>query len=106
MSNLYYIAPEQELFDEVKKAAMKIWRGYDDTYGYATEKIDSIKDLENIEDNLMCMVSMFDIMNQAQLALALSVEANNAIFDRLVAGGMEPYDASTFLVKGRIRNEI
>lgn len=100
---LYYTAPSQELFDEVKKTAIEIWNTYDDTYNYATEKINSIKDIENIRDNFMYMVAMFDDVNQSILATKISQEAGNAIFDRMVSGGMEPYYASHFLIKGRIK---
>lgn len=88
MDNLYYQAPENRIFNEVKAAALEIWGSYDDTYGYATEKKDRIKDLTNTGDNVMYIVAMFDIVNQVKLAQAISPDARAAIRDRLKAGGM------------------
>ena len=87
MENLYYIAPPDEQFEELKDKAIEIWKEYDDTYGYATEKIESIKDMKNIKDNFMYMVAMFDIQNQMKLAQKLSLETRVAVKDRMIAGG-------------------
>ena len=43
----YYKQPKQEYFDEVKSVCIKTWGLFDDQFGYATEKINQIKDLEN-----------------------------------------------------------
>lgn len=89
-TQLYYTAPEQKLFDEVKNKAMELWLEVDsdhDKYGYATGKIKRIKDLENIRDNFMYIVAMFDIDNQQLLANKLSSEARIAIRERLEDGG-------------------
>lgn len=91
MSDLYYKTPTQEQFDEVKSKATEIWLTYDNTYGYASEKIDRIKDLGNISDNIMVIVAMFDGANQAKLARMLSPETKKAIADRLKAGGNPDY---------------
>lgn len=85
--SLYYQAPEDKVFNEVKEVSMNIWGSYDDTYGYASEKIDRIKDLPNYKDNLMYMVSMFDSDNQRKLSLSLSKESKKAIRDRYISGG-------------------
>lgn len=87
MTNLYYKPPKKEYFDEVKIRAISIWASYDNTYGYATEKINKIKDLKNTEGNFMYMVAMFDGQNQAKLAKSLSDGAKKAIANRLKAGG-------------------
>lgn len=62
----YYQAPPQEVFDDIKENAEKIWRTYDDTHGYATEKLERI-DIKNIKDNAWYIVAMFDAQNQAKL---------------------------------------
>ena len=79
---LYYEAPSDEIFQEVKKEAIKIWETYDDTYGYATEKIDRIKDLENIRDNFMYLWAMLDNNNQVKLFANISEEARDAFVER------------------------
>lgn len=90
MNNLYYIAPTDQVFDEVKLKCIEIWNTYDDTYGYATEKIDRIKDLKNIKDNVMYMIAMFDMSNMTILAIKLTPDTRKAISDRMIAGGNPP----------------
>jgi hypothetical protein len=89
-AELYYTPPADELFEEVKKASINVWNDYDDTHGYATEKIKRIKDIGNVGDNFMYMVSMFDMHNQRKLSSYLSEESKKAVKERLLNGGMEP----------------
>ena len=77
----YYTAPPQEVFDEIKKAALEIWNTYDNTYGYVDEKVNRIKDLENIQDNAWYIVAMFDATNQAKLLKKVSFETAEMIRD-------------------------
>lgn len=77
----YYKAPPQKVFDEIKQASIEIWRTYDDEFGYATEKINSIKDLENVGDNAWYMVALFDIVNQHKLLEKVSQETADMIVD-------------------------
>lgn len=63
----YYNTPPQEIFDDIKDNAMKIWNTYDDEFGYRSEKINRIKDIGNIKDNAWYVVAMFDQSNQAKL---------------------------------------
>jgi len=86
----YYTPPSDKIFEEIKEKSIEIWKTYDDSYGYATEKTDRIKDLKNIQDNGMTMVAMFDSENQVKLANTLSDEAKMAIRDRMIAGGTPP----------------
>ena len=66
---------------------MEIWDTYDNTYGYVDEKVNRIKDIKNISDNVMSIVGMFDISNQSILANKLSEESRKAIRDRMIDGG-------------------
>ena len=75
----YYKQPKQEYFDEVKSACIKFWNAFDDQFGYATEKINIIKDLENNSTNYMMMVKMFHQLNWEVLAELLSLEVRNDI---------------------------
>ena len=93
MKNLYYTPPPEISFAEVKSAAMELWKQVDsdnDRYGYATSKIDRIKDIKNVKDNFMYIVAMFDIHNQAKLASKLSAETRQEISLRLLVGGADP----------------
>jgi len=86
MSNLYYIAPDQNIFEEVKSKCMEIWDTYDDEYGYASEKKNEI-DVENVSDNFMYMIARFDSQNQRKLSSMLSEESKKQIRDRMLDGG-------------------
>ena len=68
----YYIAMSDEAFNEIKEESIKIWRSYDDTYLYATGKINQVKDLSNTSDNAMYIIGMFDPVNTRKLLGKLS----------------------------------
>lgn len=71
-----------EVFEDIKQAAISLWNTYDDTYGYATEKISRIKDLENLPSELEevflpnwgYIIAMFDIGNQHALLAHLKTK--------------------------------
>lgn len=63
----YYTAPSDEVFEDIKTNAIKLWQTYDDQYGYATDKVNRIKDIANVQDNAWYIVAMFDIENQVKL---------------------------------------
>lgn len=79
----YYEAPPQEVFDDIKLNAQAIWRTYDDTHGYATEKLERI-DINNIKDNAWYIVAMFDGHNQERLLKMVKPETADMI--RLARG--------------------
>lgn len=84
---LYYTPPPENIFREVQKKAIELWREIDtdnDKYGYASEKIGRIKDLQNLQDNFMYIVAMFDPNNQHKLFQKLSTKANIEILRRLL----------------------
>jgi len=81
---LYYVAPEEEIFEDMKSNAIEIWRTYDDEFGYATDKIDRIKYIKNIKDNFMYILAMFDPNNQRRLFLKLQDETKREVFERLI----------------------
>lgn len=80
----YYDAPSDKIFEEIRTAAIEIWSGHDDTFGYATEKIDRVKALKNVKDNWGTMVGMFDSVNQRKLYLKLSPEARAKVNEWLL----------------------
>lgn len=84
--DLYYTPPSDEIFEEVRQRALDMWSQYDHM-DYVKSKQDRIKDIPNVQDNLMYMVAMFDIHNQQRLATTLSKEARQAIHERLVSSG-------------------
>lgn len=88
---LYYVPPTDEIFDEVKAAAIKLWKHYDNEFGYVEEKVERIKHIANIKDNVMYMVAMFDSENRYMLAGMLSEKAREAIRARMIDGGNDVY---------------
>lgn len=89
MKNLYYTPPTDEIFSEVKEKAIQIWLSYEIIGDGIREKVVNLKKLENITDNFMYIVALFDSNNQARLAAKLSDEARFAVRQRLIAGGAE-----------------
>ncbi len=81
-----YTAPSQEVFDEIKEGAIAVWKRYDDTFGYASEKINRVQSINNIEDNWGFIVSMFDIHNKQKLFEILQSDEAKG----LVAQAIEP----------------
>ncbi len=75
--------PSIEIFDEIKKAAITIWKTKSNAYGYADEKIDKINSISNCKDNAMVFYRTFDCMNQEKMNHLLSDEALNYIYDNL-----------------------
>lgn len=99
-TKLYYTPPRDSSFNEVRDKSIEIWKTYDDEFGYATEKINGIKDLENTGGNFMYIVSQFDHWNQKKLAYMLSREASNDVSIRKLAGGAtEEYDVFNIWMK-------
>ena len=75
----YYTAPSNRTFNNIVARAIDIWLTYDDTYGYATEKLNQIRDLPNVGGNYMYVVNMFDWENQAKLFSMVQPKAKEAI---------------------------
>lgn len=87
MTSLYYTAPSDEIFEEVKNEAIDLWENLDSHPSYIEEKTNRIRDIKNVGDNVMYIVAMFDFGNQAKLAGTLSVVARAAVRDRMRDGG-------------------
>lgn len=86
-AKLYYTAPSNEAFEELRKAAIEVWQQYDNEYGYVDEKTAAIVNIRNVSDNFMYMVAMFDINNQRKLAEKLSPATRLAVRERMIDGG-------------------
>jgi len=71
--------PTPELFNEIKQAAITVWRTKDDTHGYATNKVQIIKNISNYKDNVMISFRMFDSNNQDLMLTLLSEQAKQYI---------------------------
>lgn len=79
----YYTPPSDEVFEDIKQNAIRIWAAYDDRYKYGTEKINRIKDIKNVKDNAWYMVAMFDWENQLKLINMVQPETADLIREAL-----------------------
>jgi hypothetical protein len=86
-AELYYTPFSEKEFSEIKEAAIEIWQLYDDTYGYASGKIDEIKNVKNIRDNGMYIIAMFDSENQQRLSKMLTSATRVAVSARISSTG-------------------
>lgn len=87
MKGLYYTAPSDELFNEMKMECTEQWRTHDNTYGYVDEKLARIKDIKNVEDNFMYMLAMFDHLGIRSILGRCSPEMCEQVRLRMVDGG-------------------
>lgn len=81
--NLFYMAPRDEIYNEMLEIAKEILGTYDDTHGYASGKIAYISSFGNIGSNFMTIYWMFDCANQQRLLEKASKELKVEIFIRL-----------------------
>lgn len=77
----YYIAPPDEIFDDIKENAIKLWETYDNSYGYVNEKKGRIVSIKNVQDNAWYIVAMFDHPNQEKLLKMVKSETAEMIKD-------------------------
>jgi hypothetical protein len=78
-----HITPSEEIFKEMINIATIIWKQYDDEFGYVTEKLNIIHNLENYEDNIMIAYRMFDWLNQLEFRARVSEDVIQYIDDNL-----------------------
>jgi len=90
MTRLYYTPPSDEVFEEVRAAAIGVWKEYRDP-DYVAEKVGRIAEIKNVGDNVMYIVAMFDHENRSKLAARISGTARAAIYERMVDGGEPDY---------------
>jgi hypothetical protein len=67
--------PTDSTFNEVKQRAIDLWKEVDsdnDKYGYASGKINRIKDLQKSKSNMMYIFNMFDPINQIKFVTPLT----------------------------------
>lgn len=83
MSKLYYTAPSEQVFQDLKLAVLSVWNSKSNDGGYRDEKIAKIKEIENIRDNFMTLLGMFDIQNQRQAIEKCSEATKQEIAVRL-----------------------
>jgi len=82
----YYTAPSDKVFKDIKVNSIKLWKTYDNTYGYVDEKVNRIKDIKNFKDNAWFIVAMFDIHNQAKLLMMVKSETRAILLEALKGG--------------------
>lgn len=78
-----YEAPSDEVFNDIKQAAISIWNTYDDTYGYASEKVNRVEAINNVRDNWGFIIAMFDSSNQRKMFSYVELPETLALLDKL-----------------------
>jgi hypothetical protein len=73
--------PSTEIFNEMKQAAIGVWKTFDDQFNYVSLKLERVKSIENVQDNAMVFYRMFDGGNQRLMREALSGKALKYIKD-------------------------
>lgn len=86
-AKLYYTAPSDEAFEEMKEKCISQWKTHDNSHGYVDEKTSKIKDIKNIKDNFMYMLAMFDHIGQQRVIRELSEATTKALKERMISGG-------------------
>lgn len=87
MTKLYYTAPSDTAFEEMKRECIAQWNTHDNTYGYVDGKVVRIKDIRNVQDNFMYMLAMFDMHGVREVIGRLSEETKKEVKDRMIDGG-------------------
>lgn len=87
----YYTAPSDEIFEDIKANATKIWQTYNNEHGYVDEKLNRIKNIQNIDDNAWYIVAMFDLVNIKKLMLIIKPETRVKLREVLIFGGYRDF---------------
>jgi hypothetical protein len=80
------ITATDDIYNEIKTMAIRLWKTKDNEFGYVDEKLDVIKDLPNSGRNIAKIIKMFDHWHQEVIADRISIEAKRVISDCIKAG--------------------
>lgn len=75
----YYTAPSDEVFNEIKRASIELWKSKGSHPRYVAEKVGRIENIQNIKDNAWFMVAMFDEGRKLELVQILAEPAKTAV---------------------------
>lgn len=62
----------QEVFDEIKEAAIKQWNTFDNTHGYVDEKLTRVNSIRNIQLDGLILLRMFHRNSRQKIINSLS----------------------------------
>lgn len=89
--SLYYTAPPDAAFEDMKQAALKVWEKYKNEPGdYYEGKVARVTHVTNVEDNFMYLIAMFDSENARECVSYLSEDTKNELRSRMIDGGNYP----------------
>lgn len=75
----YYTAPSDEVFEDIKNNAIKLWKIIADHPDYLEEKLSRIENLTNVRDNAWYICSMFSLNNMQDLLSMVKPETKVVI---------------------------
>lgn len=93
MSKLWYTPPTDKQFKELRDVVVQVFlmRELDDnSHGYVSEKIKTIKGLTNSGSDFMYLAQMLHPNTRKLITNALSDETRTAIRERMLDGGCNP----------------
>lgn len=85
MKELYYTPPSDECFEDMRECAIETWKEVSRDKFYLEEKVSRISKIQNIQDNFMYILAMFDSGNQIKVGRKLLPKTRQAINERLMS---------------------
>lgn len=80
----FYKTPDAKIFNDIKKQSIALWKArYSDEFGYVTEKVQRINEIENYKDNWGSIFGMFDHQNQGLLMGMIQPETRTFLNNRI-----------------------
>ncbi len=84
MTWLYYKEPSDEVFDEVKKWVLKVFKSLEGKDSlYYKEKESEIKNIGNVKDNMMYLIARLSWNNVKKLVKKLTPKTKKEVYKRL-----------------------
>lgn len=77
----YNVPMTDEAFEDLKANAILLWQTYDNEYGYVDDKVSRIKDIQNVRDNGMYILAMFDSFNVLRLLGMVEADTRHQLED-------------------------
>lgn len=89
MTKLYYVAPSDECFEDMRQAAVKVWFEIATNMQYFEEKAGRLQrgEIHNIRDNFMYILASFSEDNARRVVSLLKPETVREVRARLESGG-------------------
>lgn len=75
--------PTNEVFEDIKQAAIAVWQTYDNSYGYVDEKLERIEQINNYGDSWITLLGMLDHPNQLRCISNLKLKETGIFLNEM-----------------------